>query len=239
MAYCGPEVSDSGAVAGSVSAACLALFPAAQAAGIRTELILNSGNCSIAAYRLLWADKSSSVARLLALALQSNASGLNLDLEPQADNCKGGPTGVAADAEAFAGWLAALRAQLQPHGIRLTVDVAQWSPVLSQYGALAEASDRLFSMSTYNAGSAEQWLGILKPFLSATPLAKAGVGLGAWSDGAGAWWETAGAAAFKVNASMAAQVPELAVFRLLPQKQPQWPLPFWWPQLERFAQGSV
>lgn len=82
--------------------------------------------------------------------------------------------------------------------------------------------------------SPAQWMSYLNEFLAATPRDKAGVGLGAWADGKSDWWETADGAAFKVNASIAANVPELAVFRILPSTSPPWPLPFWWPALERF-----
>ena len=42
--------------------------------------MLNSGNCSIDAYRLLWADTVTSVGELVSLVQAVNASGLNLDL---------------------------------------------------------------------------------------------------------------------------------------------------------------
>jgi len=95
---------------------------------------------------------------LLKAALSVNASGWNIDLEPQGGpdtgkpgwGCQGGslPIGTAADAKLFASWLSAVRAVLSPHGIRLTVDVASWSPVLKQYKTLAPAVDRLQTMST-------------------------------------------------------------------------------------------
>ena len=89
---------------------------------------------------------------LLKAALSVNASGWNIDLEPQGGpdtgkpgwGCQGGslPIGTAADAKLFASWLSAVRAVLSPHGIRLTVDVASWSPVLKQYKTLAPAAER-------------------------------------------------------------------------------------------------
>ena len=93
--------------------------------------------------RKLWADPASPPA-VLAAALAANASGVSIDFEPQADNCKGSPTGTAADAAPFAAWLASVRAQLAPHGIRLTVDVASWSPVLAEYATLAPSVDVRF-----------------------------------------------------------------------------------------------
>jgi hypothetical protein len=66
------------------------------------------------------------------------------------------------------------------------------------------------------------------------------VGLGAWADGKGSWWETTPAAFFKVNKSMEAGVPELAVFRIVPSKEvsPEWPLHFWWNALAPFVSQS-
>lgn len=230
---CGYTVTAAGAIGGSFSPACAAFFPAAAALGVRNELWLDGGNCDIVAYRTLWADTVASPQVLLRAALAANATGWNVDLEPQADACQGAPTGTPADATAFAAWLAAVRAALNPHGIRLTVDVASWSPVLSQFATLAPAVDRLQNMETYNGDSAAQWTAWYKAFVGAVPRASAGVGLGAWSDGAGAWWETQAGAAFKVNRSRADGVPELAVFRLLPGSA--WPLPFWWATLAAFV----
>ena len=236
MAYCGIDILDDGRLITPFSAACSALFPPLRALGVRTELVTNSGNCSIAAMRLLWADVTTAPAQLLAAALASGADGINIDFEPQADACQGGPTGDAADAALFAAWLAAVRAQLAPHGVRLTVDVAAWSPVLSQYAVLAAGVDRLLTMETYNGDSPAAWSATLDAYVAAAPLAAAGVGLGAWSDGKGQWWETPAAGPYKVNASRAARVPELAVFRIVPapNASPAWPLDFWWPALQAF-----
>jgi len=241
MAYCGINILDDGSLVTPFSAACASLFPQLRALGVRTELVTNSGNCSISAMRVLWADVTAAPAQLLAAALQANADGINIDFEPQTENCQGVPSGDAADAALFASWLAAVRAQLAPHGVRLTVDVAAWSPVLSQYAVLAAGVDRLLNMETYNGGSAGGWAAVLDAYVAAVPLAAAGVGLGAWSDGKGDWWETPAAASFKVNASRNAHVPELAVFRIAnaPDVSPTWPLDFWWPALQAFRAPEV
>jgi hypothetical protein len=95
-------------------------------------------------------------------------------------SCQGGslPIGNATDAKLFASWLSAVRAVLKPHGIRLTADVASWSPVLKDYATLAPAVDRLQTMGTYNGASALAWDIELTAFLAATPLSAAGIGLG-------------------------------------------------------------
>ena len=237
MSYCGVDIADNGTIISKFAATCAGLFPALKAMGVRAELATGSGNCSFAAMRLLWADTQVSPLVLRDAVRAAGADGLNIDFEPQADSCAGAPTGDAADAALFGAWLAAVRAQLRPLGVRLTVDVASWSPVLREYALLAAGADRLLTMETYNGDGPAQWQGYLADFLAATPLAAAGVGLGAWSDGKAAWWETAPAAAFKVNASAAAGVPELAVFRIVPMPEvsPEWPLGFWWPALAPFA----
>ena len=235
MNYCGLDVADDGTIIPNFSSVCEQLLPALSALGVQPEVVTNSGNCSIEAFRTLWRDTIISPGVLLDYVLKHNASGLNIDFEPQADNCKGGPSGTAADALLFSTWLHAVREQLTPHGVRLTVDAASWSPVLAQYSVLALGVDRVLTMETYNGGSEGEWMGYFTDFLAHTPLNASGIGLGAWSDGKGAWWETAGAAAYKVQASIAAKVPELAVFRIVPSKDNEWPLAFWWDALKPFV----
>eukprot|EP00658_Telonema_sp_P-2_P068082 TRINITY_DN5700_c0_g1_i2.p1 TRINITY_DN5700_c0_g1~~TRINITY_DN5700_c0_g1_i2.p1 ORF type:complete len:247 (-),score=21.75 TRINITY_DN5700_c0_g1_i2:78-818(-) len=169
--YCGHDVSDDGRIImnphqGNITA-CQQFFPELVKLGVRPELATGAGNCSIVTYRKLWADTTESPQVLLKAALAVNASGWNIDLEPQGGpdtgkpgwGCKGGsmPIGTAADAKLFATWLSAVRAVLKPHGIRLTADVASWSPVLTEYATLAPAVDRLQTMSTYNGASLNQW----------------------------------------------------------------------------------
>ena len=238
MAYCGVDIADNGTIISRFASTCAGLFPALRALGVRAELATGSGNCSIAAMRLLWADTVVSPQALRNAVALAGADGLNIDFEPQADNCAGAPTGDATDAALFGSWLAAVREQLRPLGARLTVDVASWSPVLREYAPLAAGADRLLTMETYNGESAAAWTPYLTEFLSKTPLAAAGVGLGAWADKTpSSWWETPAAAEFKVNASIAADVPELAVFRIVPEPEvsPEWPLAHWWAALMPFV----
>ena len=239
--YCGLDVSDAGTIIDSFSSACAGVIPALTALGVRAELVLNSGNCSIDAYRLLWADTHTAPRQLLAALLAANASGLNIDNEPITDDCKGGVgSGEEADAALFATWLAAVRTLLNGAGLRLTVDVASWSPVIGEYAVLAGSVDRLQCMGTYNGESEVQWRGWYDGFIAAAPRAVAGVGLGAWLDGANAsaWWETPEAAAIKVAQARADGIPELAVFNLNPMQKPAWPLDYWWPLLDAFIASA-
>lgn len=237
MNYCGLDIADDGTLIPNFSSVCEQLLPALSALGVQPEVVTNSGNCSIDAFRTLWKDTTVSPGVLRDYVVKHNAAGLNIDFEPQANNCKGGATGTAADALQFSIWLRAVREELAPHGVRLTVDVASWSPVLAQFATLAQGVDRVLTMETYNGASEGAWLGYFKDFVSHTPLNASGIGLGAWSDSKGAWWETEAAAVYKVQASMAANVPELAVFRIVPSKEvtPEWPLAFWWDALKPFV----
>jgi len=237
MSYCGVDLADDGTIIPAFHDTCASLFPALRALGVQTELATGSGNCSIDAMRRLWADTTASPRVLAAAVARANASGLNVDFEPQADACKGGATGTAADAALFARWLAAVRAALRPLGARLTVDVAGWSPVLREFRTLAAGVDRVLDMSTYNGGSAHEWDGYFDALVAGAPLAAAGVGLGGWAAQPAAWWATPAAAAYKVAAAARARVPELAVFRIVPspEQAPEWPLAFWWDALEKFV----
>ena len=129
---------------------------------------------------------------------------------------------------------------MNPHGIRLTVDVASWSPVLKEYATLAPAVDRLQTMSTYNGVGQVEWDDDFHAFIDAAPLSAAGIGLGVWSDAKNQWWETAEGAKAKVAAAIASGVPELACFRLIPAaSSDETPSVFWWDALKPFVQQEV
>jgi hypothetical protein len=225
MVYCGAEVADDGTIVQIVDSTCIAsggedIFSELIALGVRPELVLNSGNCSIDAYRTLWTQNiNTSIAALVSMAVNTNASGWNIDLEPQADNCQGTGTGEASDAVLFAGWLASLRNALHGVNVRLTVDVASWSPVLSQFTTLAPSVDRLMDMDTYNAASLDSWLASYGPMgNSDVPRSVAGIGLGCWVDSStnGTWSVTPASATERIAQCLSDGVPELAMFRLVP-----------------------
>lgn len=240
MTYCNYEVADNGTIIGDLGDVCPLFFPLLASLGVKHELILNAGNCSIDAYRTLWSDTTVSPAWMLREALAANASGWNIDLEPQGDNCQGSGTGNAQDAALFASWLAAVRKVLAPAGIRLTVDVADWSPVLAHYAILGPAVDRLLDMETYNARSLQQWTGYFDNIInSGAPVDSVGIGLGCWLDSStnNTWATTPDSATERVNAALQANVQELAMFRIYPNSNPSWPLDFWWDALQAFVQG--
>ena len=51
------------------------VIPALKKLGVLPELVLDSGNCSIAAYRLLWADTTHSVKQMTDLAVSLGVAG--------------------------------------------------------------------------------------------------------------------------------------------------------------------
>jgi hypothetical protein len=121
--------------------------------------------------------------------------------------------------------------------LRVIADVADWSPVLSEYATLAPAVDRLQDMETYNADSFGEWMSAFVNIINPTiPRSAAGIGLGVWLDNTdnGTWSLTAASATQRVAQAIADGVQELAMFRLLPQANPAWPLDFWWDSLLPF-----
>ena len=61
MVFCGPEVADDATITTHIAKACIeengnGTLPALAAMGIRPELWIGSGNCSIDTFRRLWKD---------------------------------------------------------------------------------------------------------------------------------------------------------------------------------------
>jgi hypothetical protein len=125
-----------------------------------------------------------------------------------------------------------LRKLFNAHELRVTVDVAVWTPALSDFSLLAKSCDRVMDMSTYNGDSAAQWQPLYEALKGTTPANARGLGLGAWDDGKGSWWETATGAQAKVSTAKKDGIPELAIFRL--ETAHSWPPAFWWPLLADF-----
>ena len=224
MLYCGAQVTNEGTITDVVADECIdqdgkGTLPALWSLGIRTELTLGSGNCSIDSYRILWADTVHSIAVLVNMAKAANVSGFNIDLEPQSENCQGTGTGHPDDAPLFASWLSVLHQELNSIGVRLTVDVATWSPVLRQYSVLAPVVDRMMDMDTYNAKSFKGWMKFYNDIVNTEiPRSVAGVGLGCWVDKTvnGTWSVTPESAVERIAQAKSDNVPELAFWVLDP-----------------------
>ena len=104
MSYCGIDLADNGTIISKFSDVCNEMFPYFQALGIKTEIATGTGNCSIDAMRKLWLDTTISPIILLDALILANASGLNIDFEPQSDDCQGSASGNRHDAILFAKW---------------------------------------------------------------------------------------------------------------------------------------
>ena len=168
----------------------------------------------------------------------------NIDLEPQGCNCQCGATGTAADAVLYANWLAALHAALHAVNVRLTVDVATWSPVLSQFETLAPSVDRLMDMDTYNADSLGQWEQLYAHALNWPAVPSVSMGLGCYLDTKtrGLWSASEQSAVLRTQRALHDGVPEISMFILEPDTHstnpPSWPEPFWWDVLRAYVTGT-
>ena len=155
--YCGYGINASGLYFDpSIGALCTDtnLLRDLKAMGITTELVINSGSSDIKDYRAFFAKGKESIAAIESAADALNVAGVSFDLEPQV----GSPPSTANDSVVYANFLGDVREVLAKTRRRLTVAVAQWSPMLSDYAALAPNVDRLLDMSTYTANSLSGWL---------------------------------------------------------------------------------
>jgi hypothetical protein len=227
MVYCGQNLQDDGTIGPLVwPENCLApsgggVLPALAKAGVHPELWVGGGNNSIYAARALWKEPTNSIAELSVFVKEAKVlKGVNIDIEPQTP----GNAGNVTDAEHYAAWLTTLGTSLHLQNVRLTAAVADFSPVLHQFPLLANATDRIFTMSTYNAYSLEAWMLGYRAFLAnstskpITPLDKAGIGLGGWMDRKwqGRWSTTLASAQQRVAQMVEDGVKEIAVFPIMP-----------------------
>jgi hypothetical protein len=211
MMQTGVYVALNGTIMGDVNEYAQILSKQLPFHGVRAEFWLTSQNYSIDSYRLLWADNVTSIARLVDLAIAYNISGWNIDLETDQS--------TDSDAVAYAAWLATLKSALHHIGVRLTIDVSPWTPMMGDFSVLAPSVDRMMHMETYNGDSLAQWLGYYNGFISSMLNRDvAGVGLGCWVDSStnGTWAVTPESATERIAQIKLDNVPEIDMFRLLP-----------------------
>lgn len=254
MLYCGHKVDGSGRLVGSVSSLCDdgqggGLIHVLAKLRIGVEFVVNDGSTNVTAHKLFMNDPSS-IPALVEIGKKYKIYGWNLDLEPQK------VPGTVSDAAVYASFCVKLRSALNAQGIRLSIDVAQWSPMLSQFATLGPTVDRMMNMETYNADSMSGWLngdsygGYYNKFMnSGGPLVSKCPGLGSWPSAkcsSHACWTTTSASVAPRMARIAADgVPEVALFRLYgdqSSKTPpdqRWPEDFWWPELKKYLSGST
>eukprot|EP00939_MAST-03C_sp_MAST-3C-sp1_P004041 g4041.t1 len=251
MLYCGHGVNNDGTFVNKVSSICsgpTGVVERLRALNIEVEFVVNDLCTNVTAHKM-WFENENTIDTLVNIAKEYGLSGWNLDLEPQK------VPGTADDAKPYASFCANLRTELNKVGTRLTIDVAQWSPMLRQYDVLAPTVDRMMNMETYNADSFDGWLngdaygGFYTAFVnSGIPRRANGVGLGCWPtagcEGANhdwpCWTTTPPSGEPRMKRIAQDGVPEVALFRLYgdqSEKTPpnsRWPEDFWWPLLHDF-----
>eukprot|EP00049_Salpingoeca_infusionum_P019440 m.361875 g.361875 ORF g.361875 m.361875 type:complete len:370 (+) comp19954_c0_seq1:71-1180(+) len=200
--------------------------------GVKVEIACGLENNSIKILRDVSQNWIAFPGMMQTLAETFNASGINLDFEPQT------PGGSASDAPPFAALLNLTRTALNTINVRLTVDVADWSPVLNQYELLAPCVDRLLDMETYNQASWDQWYGYYKNIVKpSVPREQVGIGIFPFAQQNGTWPSTPASVTQRINQIAGDNVPEIFVFRILTSQSPPWPWTMWWQPLQDFLAG--
>ena len=247
MLYCGHGVDNEGRLTldSSSLVLCEGMLPRLRALNIKAEFVLNDGCTNVTAHKRFFANASAVVPQLVAIGRRYGIDGWNLDLEPQT------VPGTAADATVYAQFCTGLKAALNAQEMRLTVDVAQWSPMLSQFGVLAPSVDRLMDMETYHAASMGGWLhgdnygGYYDSFVNErVPRPTAGVGIGSWPAKCGdapCWSATEESVAPRLARMANDSVPEIAMFRICRPLAPldeRYPQEWWWEPLARWLHAA-
>ena len=250
MLYCGQAVNGEGMFVSETSEFCEndgVLLSTLRELDIGVEFVVNDGSTNVTAHKI-WMQNESSVNALVSIAKEYKLTGWNLDLEPQS------VPGTAEDAKMYASFLNRTRASLNEIGTRLTIDVAQWSPMLSQYDVLAPSVDRLMNMETYNCDSFEGWIkgdsygGYYEAFVNNNiPRHVNGVGTGCWPTATcgtnhSCWTTTNSSVSPRIERMIQDNVPEIAMFRLYGDQSEntppdeRWPQDWWWGPLRDYLQ---
>mmetsp|Transcript_14644 Transcript_14644/g.27069 ORF Transcript_14644/g.27069 Transcript_14644/m.27069 type:complete len:276 (+) Transcript_14644:104-931(+) len=143
----------------------------------------------------------------------------------------------------FAAFLSELGDALHDEGMELTVCVAAWTPLLSNYKTLAGSSvDELQQMSTYAMSNPADYEPFITDYFSKVgDLDKAGVGIGVYYDG-GEYeqeWDENSARSFIQYVSKNGGT-RLDIFRLLKDGAADWPkADWWWDVLEEFVHENI
>jgi len=144
--------------------------PELHKAGIMVQPMITTAN--IGKLRDLWKNPDGFIKQAMAVARNNKGwiTGFNIDFEPE-----GGETPTHNDAANFASFLNKFGKALHAEGFKLTVDIANWSPLFED-ALLAKADvDRFITMSTYSVGI-ERFEQIVKDKANAYG-SKAGIGL--------------------------------------------------------------
>ena len=189
---------------------------------------------------LVYANSTAFIADAVAVAQHFGLSGWFIDYEDEY------PADTDPDKSAkLASFLTELGDSLHAKDMELTICVASWSSLLSDYESIARSSvDELQQMSTY--ANPSNYVDILDTYFAAIKAGdggrttKAGVGVGVYYDGHGGYendWSEESARSF-VN-YVAAAGGNIDVFRLLNDEEHGWPRDeFWWDILSDFVSSE-
>jgi len=139
-------------------------------AGIMVQPMITTAN--ILKLRDLWKDPKGFVTQAMTVARSNKdwITGFNIDFEPE-----GGEDPTHEDAVNFANFLDIFGKALHAEGFKLTVDIANWSPLFEDDILAKVDVDRFITMSTYSVGI-QRFEEIVKDKANAYG-SKAGIGL--------------------------------------------------------------
>ena len=144
---------------------------ALQAMGLEAWPMVTSAD--IGKLRELWTNKQKFIdeAVLALKTLDANITGYNVDFEPS-----GGDSPTNDDALEFAAFLTEFADALEPHGVKVAVNVATWT-AFWDYDALEETSvDKFMTMDTYT-GDSTLFVARVENAVDAFDLEKLGIGI--------------------------------------------------------------
>ena len=173
--------------------------------------------------RQVFADPEPFIDACLRAAAEEHLTGFNIDWEPtSAENV------TAADASAYAAFVQHFSQAMHAQGVKVSVDVATWSPIWDLPALAATDVDYLVTMGTYTANTTS-FLHQLDKALASVPVSKLVVGLECDEKDVGVLSQEALAERFAALKERG--VGALGLWRM--------PVPdAWWPFLADFAAGK-
>jgi len=194
--------------------------------------------------QLVYDNQSAVIADAVAIAEHYNFQGWFIDYEDEYP-----PDTSPNKVQKLTHFLNELGDALHAKNMQLTICVASWSQLISNYTALSSSNvDELQLMSTYSESSPSAFMPIIDSYFSGVKagdngsLKKAGVGVGIYYDGTNGYTK-------EWNATSARAIVEyvskqggngIDVFRLSKEGTEDWPNDdFWWEVLGDFVSGKI
>jgi len=226
---CGMSIDNDASLVIPENANCKPAIEGLTKLGVKAELAVGLAGSNISAMRKAFQRGSKVFSKeLLAIVDDYKVQGIDFDWEPQ-----GKDMGNLTDAKAYAEFLSGIKQDFDGKA-RLTICVADWSPVMSQYALLAPAVDRLLDMETYNDKDYATWHTYYKNIVKdAVPKNKVGIGMYPFAKN-GSWAATPESVAERMKDITNDGVAEVFIFRFLFQGAEEWPFPMWWQPLTQF-----